>query len=547
MSNHISVEHFPSAQGGYEIKVIVDPLPDGGYAIIGVGLDLKGKSIEKTKRVRKAGSKAKIADTKRFVRNLVNAALTTGMVKSQKRSTADNPDENNPYVAAFRRIVESEHPINSKWNSETRQSALTYFSRHTLTFLSKMDDGEFLSSDREALKQEIFDIISSNAHSRGIDRQMRQTAQKHLDEAESIYAAMRQEDPLLPVIRFSDGRKKQNIQAEMIKSLPRAVRRWFVHELENRIAKEPQMVFGTILMWDAGLRTGEAAAVIYALDVRFIGETHAVVEVEWQEKNGLRSAILKTKNAYRIVPLSYWGLTMLQRCVAEITRNTQDKKKSPYAPLRKRDLSAWVRSVLTECGCDEAFWDALQGEEQKNPDRDDAGNPIYDLSAYVLRRDRCGIWRNVCGLTQLECDYYLGHAIKLSQRKRNDMRTAESLLLTCEKLERFVYEPKISQNPYHKPIELKHGEDVEFIPFEAFRFVNHSGTTLQVGLEAMAEIVGTPITLILPADAQAKNMRRRSSRTLDHRPDKPIIGTRQEGILDEQHEIRRGLVEPPWK
>lgn len=544
MANHISVEHVPAAQDDYEIKVMVDALSDGGYAITGVGLDPRGKAIEKTKRVRKASSKAKITDTKRFVTNLVNAALVTNVAKSQKRNTSDSLDETNPYVIACRRVMESEHPINPKWNNETRQTALTYFSRHTLPFLSKLEDVEFLSSDREALKQEIFKNISGNARSGGVDRQMRQTVQKHLDEADAIYAAMRQEDPSLPAIVFSEGKRKARIQTETIKSLPRAVRRRFVRELEKRITKEPQMVFGAVLMWDGGLRTGEAAAVIYEIDIRNIDEIY-VVEVEWQEKSGLRSAILKTKNAYRMVPLSYWGITMLQRCMAEMPSSTEGEKNPSYAPLRKRDLSAWVRSVLTECGCDETFWDVLHGEEQRNPDRDDEGNPIYDLSAYVLRRDRCGIWRNVCGLTQLECDYYLGHVIKLSQRKRNDMRTTESLSKTGKKLERFVYDPLVSRNPYYNPIELKHGEDVESIPFEATRIVNHTGTTLQVSLEASAEIVGKPIILILPANAQIKNMRRRSSRTLDRRPDKPIIGTGQEGFPNEQYENRRGLVESP--
>ena len=532
MANHVSVEHVAAAQDGHEIKVVVDALPDGGYAVVGIGLDAKGKAVTKTRRVRKVSSKAKISGAKKYVSNLVNAALAVGMVKSQKRDTADGLDENNSYVIAFRRVVESGHPINPKWNSDTRQTALTYFSRHTLAFLSKLDDAEFLTSDREALKQAIFDSIGSNARSRGVDRQIRQTLHKHLDEAEAIYAAMRQEDPLLPAIVLSGDRKKQNIQQETIKSLPRAVRRRFARELGKRITTDPKLVFGAVLMWDCGLRTGEAAAVIYELDIRLIDETCAVVEVEWQEKNGFRSAILKTKNAYRIVPLSYWGTTMLQRCVAAMPPSAESEKAPPNAPLRKRNLSAWVRSVLSDCGCDEAFWDGILTEEQRNPDRDDDGNPIYDLSAYALRRDRCGIWRNVCGLTQIECDYYLGHAIKLSQRKRHDMRTTESLTLTAAKLERFVYDPLVSQNPYHKPIELRHGEDIESIAYEASRLVNNTNTTLQIELDATAEIVGKPITLILPANAQIIKICRRSSRTLDRRPDKPIIMSPEQSLKD---------------
>lgn len=531
MRNQISVEHFPAVQEGFEIKVSVSAQTRGGYSITGVGLDRKGRPVARSKRVRHAENKSKVSAKKSLVKNLVNAALTTSVAKSQKRNTSDSLDENNQYVIAFRQVAESEHPINPKWSIDTRQTALTYFSRHTLVFLGEFDDIEFLSSDREALKQEIFDSISDNARSQGIDRQMRQTLQKHLDEADAIYAAMRQEDPSLPAIVFSEGKRKARIQTETIKSLPRAVRRRFVCELEKRIATEPQMVFGAILMWDGGLRTGEAAAVIYSLDIRFIDETNAVVEVEWQEKNGFRSAILKTKNAYRIVPLSYWGITMLQRCLGAMPSACTKSRNQPLAaPLRKRDLSAWVRAVLADCGCDELFWQDMQTEEQRNPDKDDEGNPIYDLSAYVLRRDRCGIWRNVCGLTQAECDYYLGHAIKFSQRKRNDMRATESLALTAKKLERFVYDPMISQNPYHKPVELRHGEDVELIPYEAIRLVNSTDTTLLVGLEAVAELISEPISLILSSDAKMQSMRRRSSRTLDRRPNRPIIGTMQEGI-----------------
>ena len=110
------------------------------------------------------------------------------------------------------------------------------------------------------------------------------------------------------------------------------------------------------------------------------------------------------------------------------------------------------------------------------------------------------------------------------------MRATESLALTAKKLERFVYDPMISQNPYHKPVELRHGEDVELIPYEAIRLINNTDATLQIGLDALAEIVGKPITLIISPATEIKNMRRRSSRTLDRRPDKPITGTNQEGI-----------------
>ena len=528
MKTRLSVEHLSAVQEGHEIKVTVDALPEKGYCVTGIALNEQGKPVSHTKRVCKTSSKKSIPGKKQVVVNRINAALAAKASKSQTRTSADGLDEDNPFVQAYHRVLDSGNPINENWNEDSRHAAMTYFYRHILVFLQKLDDMEFLASDREKLEQEIFDDINANKHSRGVDRTMRQTAQRRLIEAGLIYDAMRKEDPSLPAIKFCLEKHDRPIQAETLKSLPREVRHRFASELERRAKDEPEMVFGAVLMWDAGLRTGEAAAVSYDIDIRFINKNHGVVYVEWQEKDGLRSPILKTKNSYRMVPLSYWGTTMLQRCVEAVP----PKDIAPNAaPRRKRDLSEWIRALLTECGCDEAFWQLAQEYERQNPDRDDDGKMIYDISAYVLRRERCGIWRNVCGLTQTECDYLLGHAVRISQRKRVDMRTTEAQISVAKKLERFVYASNVSDHPYHRAFELIHGSDIDVIPFEAMRFVNTAKVTIRVNLSMEAKIVGEPILLLLPTDAQIDRIHRRSSKTIVRRPNEPIIGTEQEGIL----------------
>lgn len=70
-----------------------------------------------------------------------------------------------------------------------------------------------------------------------------------------------------------------------------------------------------LMMYDAGLRTSEAAAVTGdSLRLLNCAGHHAtsLVLVQCQARDGKRCRILKSENAYRTTVLSHWGHVMVQ-------------------------------------------------------------------------------------------------------------------------------------------------------------------------------------------------------------------------------------------
>ncbi len=516
-------EHRTS-ENGNEISIRTSIYKDK-VAVTGIALDTDGKLIRATRvsKSTKISRESNLEYVKQQVQYRVETKLRNMLEVGNKKTTGKSKTaglENDKLSQIFRELSSSSDPINPKWNDETRKSALTYFGRHVLPFLREEAESGAIHPDVERLRQEMLEDIRESTHASDITRKMQQTQHNHLRDSECIYEAMRRIDLSLPKVKFAQKRGKR-IQAETIKSLPRSVRRAFSRELERRVKNEPKLVLGAVMMFDAGLRTAEAAAVWFDLDIELVGEI-AVVNVCYQEKNGLRSEILKTLNGYRKIPLSYWGLTMLRRCNDSMSE--QPLQENERAPLRKNELSAWVRELLFECGLTEAHFEAIQAEELENPDCDANGNPVYDICAYILRRDRCSRWRNICGLTQLEIDYYLGHKIAKKSDRASVQQTKERIETTAKKLERYIYDSSISRHPYYSPILLAENEKYDiWVPYTAIKLGGNRELRADITAEITACIPGEPITLIF--DAQLSSVAASSSVCFKGLDDKPVIGS----------------------
>ena len=377
-----------------------------GYAV-----DDHGTRIDGSKNLRRtAKTPDDIPSAERHLASAIENALPkkqTGSDQSRTASTALDP--HHPMVQAFNELCAGEYKVSSTWNDVVETRNISGFRRRLLPRILEYMNKPFTLSDQNRLLTAIADDVRTHGNSRKNETKVLKTAKKDMAAYATVYEALRRIDPMLPVLDLVPPRLSKNITDEQLKSLPREVRRKFARKLRQLITKEPVLVLGTVIMWDAGTRTAEAAAVIPALDIEIIGTT-SILKIMWQEKNGIRIGVLKTDAAYRKVPLSAWGRKMVKLCCDHIDAWPQDQN---IAPMTAEVLRKFITEVLHDCGLEAGYWTAAHESEARNPDRDSQGNPIMDVVAYTLRHDRASIWRNICGLTAAECDYLLGTQIIL--------------------------------------------------------------------------------------------------------------------------------------
>lgn len=463
-------------------------------------------------------------------KHLVQAVLKrlSSTPSTRKRAVRGGLDEDHLMVKVFREMTSSGCQIDN-WPPDWQRRSLIYFERHVLSRLMPYLDKTFEDEDRDALCDELTKEILGNGRSHQNLKIAKETAREHLSNADKIYRTMRREAPALPEIKLAYPRRGKRYYAEQVKSLPRAVRRRFAQRLRKLAAKEPNMVISAVVMWDAGLRTAEAAAIIPALDIEYYKAEcgkYASVHVNYQEKAGMRNPVLKSPSAYRTVPLSFWGISIIEECLKYLpdSPNLAPDK----APVLASKLSHWVLEQLRASGCGEDYIDAARATEDADPDREDDGSPYYDLTAYVLRRDRCSRWHNICGLTQVDCDELLGHRHSIPKKLRLDYKQPSVQIALSKQLERYVYDEEISNHPYYRPYLAVHGTDVDLIPFEAFRIVNNGDAPVEIAFDLTALIAAESLTIHLSGDSRITELhKRRINCSGIRRPSTPIIGTGQ--------------------
>lgn len=365
------------------------------------------------------------------------------------------------------------------WNVNTHRTVYTYWLNHGISnLLLEMAESEEPALVLKAKRDQLIFDTKEHGSSRGTEQQAAQTVDINLYRMNVLLKYLREDHPEFPMFDLTGvslgGRA---IPEEQIKTLPEAMCQFIRRELEARLLNEPREVLGTVLMFDCALRTAEAAGIKEACIVFF--DSYAVIEVMYQEDGGVRVERLKTDNAYRYVVASYWGMTMLRKCLDVLQPNLDDDR----VLIRSAELSRWIRKLLNNF--DHEFVKEAERIEQTNPDYDDNGRPIYDVPAYVLRRNAASRWLNYDGLTHDEIDIMLGHKEKDKRPEVYLMDEAHQKEIAV-KLERYVYNPECTKNPAFCPIEVAAGSRVDLEAYSVQRIVNTGKTPLRVHIDVTA-------------------------------------------------------------
>lgn len=235
-------------------------------------------------------------------------------------------------------------------------------------------------------------------------------------------------------------KRRQPTREEILKKRFAAVRSFtpqsrlnLLHRLVDALRAnngESAMALGLIIMFCTGARTTEALGYTFR---DFEGEPY--VYMEYRGKRGGRIKKLKSKNAYRWMPV----VTLLADCVHEraayVRTQTGLGTVDDYPVvcgdawdevLEAGRLSAYANRVMTEIGIGEEllqYYGSLMGEigaaEVRNED---------SICAYILRRDFITRLYNYTGLDHEMITYLSAHAQETRTQKDRQYHPSEDLL-----------------------------------------------------------------------------------------------------------------------
>ena len=496
---------YDLSNADYKVSICINKTKRNQYRMYGKLLHSNGTTVRDIAPLRRSGKT--LEDAKRQINSLVYAVSckipenkTEGEHK-QDRHKVKNAIDDVVKAMLDREVVffTAARAGNKKksWNTNTHRTVYTYWLNHGISgLLLEMAESEDPAAVLKAKREELIYSTKKHGRSRGTEQNAAQTVDINLYRMNILLDYLREEHPDFPAYDLTGASLGgRAVPEEQIKALPEAMCQYIRRELEERLEEEPCEVLCTVLMFDCALRTAEAAG-IKVTCIHFY-DSYAVIEVMYQEEDGVRTERLKTDNAYRHVVSSYWGMRMLQKCLDILQLNPDDDR----VLIRALELSRWIRRLLLNY--DEEFVKKAERIEQTNPDRDDNGRPIYDVSAYVLRRNAASRWLNYDGLTHDEIDIMLGHKEKDKRPEVYLMDEADQREIAV-KLERYVYIPECTRNPACCPIGVTAGSKINLDAYPVQRIVNVGDVPLRVYVDVIACCPDEEIKVQVPSDSSGK-------------------------------------------
>ena len=400
--------------------------------------------------------------------------------------------------------------IYPSWKSPaTNLKALTHFERHGLPFLEAFanpNTQKFLPSDRDELFAAL--VVDSSSKNKNGEIGAKVLAEQRMNEYDAIYAHMRTQVQKLPVISLKPtSHSKPTPPPEQVKSLPRRVLMKFYSAVKKLVKTDPKFAFFTILVV-FGLRPGEAAA-RKPDDIVFF-DKFSVIFVKSSVEKGKIKQSLKNDFSLRPVVIPFWGRCHLKDCVDQIG----DDYPKDDTPMNNASIcAAKVKDLLISCGASEASLEEMASTLSLDEmDKEDIANrsKLFEdkIACYVLRRVFATICRGVMGLSAYETDRLLGHkpvgpyGRKEPSSLHKDMNCFDAQEDIARRMERYVFDPECTLNPYHHPIELQEQDSVDLIPFSAYQIVNRSEHDVVIGVNLEAAEMGETIRFDFPSTVE---------------------------------------------
>ena len=353
----------------------------------------------------------------------------------------------------------------AQWRAEsTRRAALTYYERRSIPVLQRILDRIDDPSTLEEAQRAYLALARKNTDRGEANALM--TANKHITEANLLYEASRYVLPQydLPPIEIPLFMTESIVPPEQAKALPRddLVR---LAELIRLDSSKTPLAAGAALMLCCLLRPAEVCPKYGEIvDCDNFGVYAAVHNVF----NGERVSTMKTSNAYRQVILPKYVMDIVRdsrevlcsqgySCEeikdAYIVHHHQDIRR----PADPRDISSYVKNKLELLGYNSDYWLGMEMVVQAEPDMDDRGNALTDVTAYLLRRSGCTYLCNCASVPLPDGRSVMPHGLVdalMGHRLRNEdtwwadwIKREDNWPVIAQVLEGIILDPDHSAHP----------------------------------------------------------------------------------------------------
>lgn len=437
MVNPKSIEHksFVREQADEILNVVarVKATPnDGGIYNLRGSIKREGVKLTDIGDIRKDAPNRSAAELKasEMLTKLLNDYRKANRKVVERKSTGRTAKntiiENNQIISAFNAVKNMETVNN--WGPRTTRSMVKWFERNFLTFLS-----DIIASEMPFEKSIVVDhIISVESKNTDLDFNLPKNVRKYLRVTQIIYNCMRSVDSSLPIFIWHEGddivyTMEENCGYELMKYLRTNVHLSFREKVENEISVNPYIARAAAIQDSCGARTGEAAAIQSSEIIDY--DTFLCIKICYQDDDsGGRTNVLKTPNSYRYVVMDEWGESVVRRCNNVI----RDLDNSDEYRVKESELSKWVKTMLVSAGLTPEEIEAWRSDmllEVETPGR----KVEKDVTAYILRRNRCTMWDHICGYTSEELDAQMGHVYE----KNRDWTSSEVLQKLSRKAKLF--------------------------------------------------------------------------------------------------------------
>ena len=318
------------------------------------------------------------------------------------------------------------------WKKNTAASALTYFKAHTLPFLKEhYNYATGLDPSRINDLAGVFSAVSADHGGRSNETMLNRVVAKHMHEAQVIYGAMQAKAAesgtigYLLDIAFAKP-SVRNVLREQAKCLPQEVRLSLERNILELANSNPLLAERVLVMYTTGLRTSECVAVDYGKIIyrtTAYGTRYGIIRVCKQKDThnaGSATDSLKTESAYRIVLVPPWAVGLLEDCVSQAAKGTKKE-----VPISSATLSAEVKTLLRDSGLSSDQYTEFIKMESSDYDLDEEGDPLFDVNAYILRRNFATQASRCCGFSSRDVDYFLGHRSTINSHQTPVNRDAD--------------------------------------------------------------------------------------------------------------------------
>ena len=356
-----------------------------------------------------------------------------------------------------------------EWRAEsTRRAALTYYERRSIPLIQHILDCTGDPAVLEGVRQSYLELARKNTD-RG-DANALATANKHITEANLLYEASRyvlaQYDlPPIEVPLFAAGGV---VPPEQAKALPRddLVR---LAELIRLDAAETPLAASAALMMASMLRPAEACPkygeIIDCGDYGVYAALHNVT-------GGERIASMKTRNAYRQVILPQYAMDIVRECREALRKQgygdseindayVAHHPQDIYRPADPRDISRYIKNKLELLGYNSTYWCGMEIVARTEPDADERGNALTDVTAYLLRRSGCTYLCNCTSVPLPDGRSVMPHGLVdalMGHRLRGEdawwaewIRREDNWPIIAQVLEGVILDPDHSAHPAYAP------------------------------------------------------------------------------------------------